>query len=57
MDRATLTHHATQAHTDEQRAAARALLEESARGQISRPAACKAITAAAASRKEKDAQQ
>ena len=52
MDRAALTHHATQAHTEEQRASARALLDELSRGKISRTAACEAMTAAAARRKK-----
>lgn len=55
MNEAALSHHATQAHTEEQRAAARALLDELARGQISRPAACKAMTAAAAIRQTQEA--
>lgn len=53
MDAQSLTHHATQAHTEEQRAVARALLDELARGKISRTAACAAITAAAARRQSK----
>lgn len=57
MNQAALSHHATQAHTEEQRAAARALLDELSRGQISRTAACKAITAASAARQQKDAQK
>ena len=54
MDRESLAHHATQAHSEEQRRAARALLDELARGQISRPAACEAMTAAAARRHAKE---
>ena len=38
MNQAALTHHATHAHTEEQRAAARALLDDLSRGQISRTA-------------------
>ena len=51
-----LTYHARYDHTEEQRAAARALLDELAQGCISRTAACRAITAAATRRKtEKEA--
>ena len=50
-----LAYHARHAHTEEQRAAAVALLAEQSRGQISRTAACRAMTAAAAKRQaEKD---
>ncbi|MBB4207244.1 hypothetical protein [Roseinatronobacter bogoriensis] len=54
MDRTALTHHATQAATEEQRASARALLDELSRGKISRTAACEAMTAAAARRSKKE---
>lgn len=47
MNPDALAHHATHAHTEEQRAAARALLMELAQGGISRTAACTAMTAAA----------
>jgi hypothetical protein len=57
MTHAALTHHAAHAHTEEQREAARALLTELARGQISRTAACSAITAAARRRSERDEAQ
>ena len=57
MDPQALTHHANHAHTEEQRAAARLMLDELARGQISRPAACAAMSAAATARQQKDAAQ
>lgn len=55
MNIRSLTHHATHAHTDEQRATARAMLDELARGQISRTAACNAMTAAAVRRQTQEA--